>query len=409
MEDQELTPVPSEDPSLQRFADIPFRGMSVDGDGNVVDPPPGPKRDRAIALTERGVDIGKGTQGLWKSWGLSAQTMCRRRLAIPTRTVDARQVTRPLRRGREGGRMGGAGVGEAAGHSHPYLSRPRTGRRLSHRGGRKVTCRPWRARGHVTARRYQGDGWEHAQEGGAVVAREQWTRVDDRGQDTLQPGRFVEATTRTPIGEVTVMGVCIPLAGFTDEVDQRRPRAQSVGRPPELHWRPGRDVGTRASGAVRPGLIAAQQCLPDDPRSFRGRLQLLRTPLGSALPRSEFGVVRGGLPLAEPSLVYESVKPSTGTGRLLWHTLGANTIDLIYRHVHVDTVRDELETPCSTPRSWTRCSARPTPTKGRRRSRSRLPTVCANTCTTPAAAPERLEELRHKHEQGLLVSIESLK
>ena len=52
MEDQELTPVPSEDPSLQRFADIPFRGMSVDGDGNVVDPPPGPKRDRAIALRE---------------------------------------------------------------------------------------------------------------------------------------------------------------------------------------------------------------------------------------------------------------------------------------------------------------------------------------------------------------------
>ncbi len=41
---------------------------------------------------------------------------------------------------------------------------------------------------------------------------------------------------------------------------------------------------------------------------------------------------------------------------------------------------------CSTPRCWTRCSARPTPTGNQRRSRSRLPTACADTCTTPASA-----------------------
>ena len=48
----DITPVPSEDPRLQRFADLPFQGIRYDGKGNVVDPPPGPKRDRAIALME---------------------------------------------------------------------------------------------------------------------------------------------------------------------------------------------------------------------------------------------------------------------------------------------------------------------------------------------------------------------
>ena len=42
--------------------------------------------------------------------------------------------------------------------------------------------------------------------------------------------------------------------------------------------------------------------------------------------------------------VYESVKPSTGTGKLLWHALGAKTIELIHENVHVEAVRDDLET-----------------------------------------------------------------
>ena len=44
-------------------------------------------------------------------------------------------------------------------------------------------------------------------------SREPWRCVDDRGHDGLPPGRFVAARTRTPIGEVTVMGVCIPWDG----------------------------------------------------------------------------------------------------------------------------------------------------------------------------------------------------
>jgi type I restriction enzyme, R subunit len=40
--------------------------------------------------------------------------------------------------------------------------------------------------------------------------------------------------------------------------------------------------------------------------------------------------------------VYESVKPPSGNGKLLWHALGAKTIELINENVHVESVRDDI-------------------------------------------------------------------
>ena len=42
--------------------------------------------------------------------------------------------------------------------------------------------------------------------------------------------------------------------------------------------------------------------------------------------------------------VYESVRPSDITGRLVWHALGAKTVDLINEHVVVEVPRSDLET-----------------------------------------------------------------
>ena len=42
--------------------------------------------------------------------------------------------------------------------------------------------------------------------------------------------------------------------------------------------------------------------------------------------------------------VYESVKPVSATRQLLWHRLGAKTIELIHSNVHVEAVHDDLET-----------------------------------------------------------------
>jgi type I restriction enzyme R subunit len=42
--------------------------------------------------------------------------------------------------------------------------------------------------------------------------------------------------------------------------------------------------------------------------------------------------------------VYQSVQLSSRHGRLIWHSLGAKTIELIHQNVHVDAVRDDLDT-----------------------------------------------------------------
>ena len=92
------------------------------------------------------------------------------------------------------------------------------------------------------------------------------------------------------------------------------------------------------------GLIAAQECLPDNETrdgfaadySYVARLWDAISPDPSLEPYEADH--------AWLCQVYESLKPSTGTGKLLWHTLGARTIDLIHRLVHVEAVRDDLET-----------------------------------------------------------------
>jgi len=41
-------------------------------------------------------------------------------------------------------------------------------------------------------------------------SKEPWNDVDDLGSEDLPPGRFVSGVTKTPIGDVLVIGVCIP-------------------------------------------------------------------------------------------------------------------------------------------------------------------------------------------------------
>ena len=41
-------------------------------------------------------------------------------------------------------------------------------------------------------------------------SRQPWEQVDDSGLDSMPPGKFVSGVTRTPLGDVTVIGVCIP-------------------------------------------------------------------------------------------------------------------------------------------------------------------------------------------------------
>lgn len=92
------------------------------------------------------------------------------------------------------------------------------------------------------------------------------------------------------------------------------------------------------------GLMAAQECLPNnDVRdafaaeySALGQLWEAISPDPSLLPlQADFRWL---------SQVYVSVQPTSGTGKLLWHALGAKTIELIHQNVHVTELHDDLDT-----------------------------------------------------------------
>jgi hypothetical protein len=60
-------------------------------------------------------------------------------------------------------------------------------------------------------------------------SREPWKQVDDFGIGSLPPGRFVSGVTQTSVGEVTVIGICIPWFGSRTEArrgSERRLRWQ---------------------------------------------------------------------------------------------------------------------------------------------------------------------------------------
>jgi type I restriction enzyme R subunit len=108
--------------------------------------------------------------------------------------------------------------------------------------------------------------------------------------------------------------------------------------------------------------------------------------------------------------MYESVKPPSGNSKLLWHALGAKTLELIHENIHVEGVRDDLETLVMD--ADVLASLAPTDASQQaRRIEFKLIARLRRHEENPVfvALGLRLEELRERHEQGLLSSLYFLK
>ena len=159
------------------------------------------------------------------------------------------------------------------------------------------------------------------------------------------------------------------------------------------------------------GLIAAQDCLPTSERrdAFAGDFNTLSRIWEALSPD----------PILLPhkkdyrwlAQVYESLKPSTGAGRLLWHRLGTSTIEMIHENVHVDAVRDDFDTLILDADLLEAALGDPNPAKKAKEISIKLSGRLRKLAGNPRfkALAERLEDLKNRHEQGLLVSIEFLK
>ena len=159
------------------------------------------------------------------------------------------------------------------------------------------------------------------------------------------------------------------------------------------------------------GLMAAQQCLPNNEvrDKFAANYIVLGTIWEALSPD----------PCLSPyekdyrwlTQVYESVKPPSGNGKLLWHGLGAKTVELINQNVHLESVRDDVETLVLDAQVLEEILADADPSKRGREIEIRLIARLKKHLGNPKFTElgERLEKIKERHEQGFLNSLQFLK
>jgi type I restriction enzyme R subunit len=175
----------------------------------------------------------------------------------------------------------------------------------------------------------------------------------------LRDHTLLQAICRTnrPYGEEKTHGLIVDYLGIFDDValalqfDEKGVRkavsniAELVGRlPGAMQKCLAYFAGCDRTLQGYEGLMAAQDCVPTNEArdAFAADFSVLACiweavspdPVLTQFEKDYRWLVQ----------VYESLKPSTGTGRLLWHRLGAKTIQLIHENVHVEAIRDDLET-----------------------------------------------------------------
>jgi type I restriction enzyme, R subunit len=158
------------------------------------------------------------------------------------------------------------------------------------------------------------------------------------------------------------------------------------------------------------GLIAAQQCLPNNEvrDNFAAEYTVLARIWEALSPDSVLSPFEKDYKWL--SQVYQSVQPSSGHGKLIWHSLGAKTIELIHQNVHVDAVRDDLDTLVLDADLLEAVLSNPDPKKAKVieiKLKRRLRGHGGN--PTFKQLSERLDALKDRFESGQINSVEFLK
>ncbi|MFW4597473.1 type I restriction endonuclease subunit R [Pseudomonas aeruginosa] len=158
------------------------------------------------------------------------------------------------------------------------------------------------------------------------------------------------------------------------------------------------------------GLIAAQQCLPNNEvrDNFAAEYSVLNKIWEALSPDNVLGPFEKDYKWL--SQVYQSVQPSSGHGKLIWHSLGAKTIELIHQNVHVDAVRDDLDTLVLDADLLEAVLSNPDPKKAKEieiKLKRRLRGHGGNPKFKKLS--ERLDALKDRFESGQINSVEFLK
>ena len=159
------------------------------------------------------------------------------------------------------------------------------------------------------------------------------------------------------------------------------------------------------------GLMAAQERLPNN--DVRDKFAAEYTVLGRIWEALSPDPMLGAYEADYRWLtqVYESVKPPSGNGKLLWHALGAKTVDLINENVHIESVRDDVDTLVMDAQVLEGILNDAHPEKKAREIEIKIIARLRKHLNNPkfTALGVRLEKVKERHEQGFLTSLEFLK
>jgi type I restriction enzyme R subunit len=157
------------------------------------------------------------------------------------------------------------------------------------------------------------------------------------------------------------------------------------------------------------GLIAAQDCLPNNEKrdAFAAEYSVVGRIWEALSPDPCLGPYQADYRWL--TQVYDSVRPPSGNGKLLWHVLGAKTIELVHENTELYTIRDDLETLILDAELLDSVVGVPEK-KGKALEVSLIARLRKHGKDPKfIALGERLEKIKERHEQGLIESKEFLK
>ena len=161
------------------------------------------------------------------------------------------------------------------------------------------------------------------------------------------------------------------------------------------------------------GLMAAQDCIPTDKEkdAFGADYRVLNRAW-NALSPDQF-LINYKIDYLWLTKVYESVKPVDGRGGLIWSALGAKTIELVHQNIVADDINEDeldiLRMDADIIDDY--IEGKKDAKKAAKKIEINLVARILNHPDNPRFIKlgERLEELRAKHQQGLITSLEFLK
>ncbi len=160
------------------------------------------------------------------------------------------------------------------------------------------------------------------------------------------------------------------------------------------------------------GLVAAQDCLPDDETkdAYGANYRAINRVWNALSPDLCLNPYKAEYKWL--SKVYDSIRPTDERGRLIWSALGPKTLQLVHENISVigvDQAEDILAMDAQIIEKF--ISGEALPDKKRRKVEIDLAAIILGHHDDPKFIElgERMEKLREEHEAGLMTSIQFLK